>query len=251
MRRQQEHREQGFFVAEGEKVVRRLIESRFSVVSALMPEKWFAELRPLLEARSENIKVFIAEKSLLETLTGFSMYQGLLAVGVVPALPSLEHVLRTSPAPVLLAAVESLSSAENMGALVRNCAGLGVGALIVGERCASPFLRRAVRSSMGTVFQVPIVESQDLVQALSHLRSAGIHCVAAHPHPPAGLISCTNLTGPACILFGSEGYGISAPALAACNEAAAIPMPSAVDSLNVGSAAAIFLYEAQRQRGKT
>src|SRR5215475_2086868 len=81
MRRQLEHRQQGIFVAEGEKVVRRLLESRFIPLSVLMPEKWLSELEPLLRARPETIDAFIADKALLETLTGFSMYQGLLAVG--------------------------------------------------------------------------------------------------------------------------------------------------------------------------
>src|SRR5215471_15079541 len=87
MRRQMEHRQQGIFVAEGEKVVRRLLESRFEVISALLPRRWFEDLKPALEARQGSIRVFIAEKKLLETLTGFSMYQGLLAVGKVPAAP--------------------------------------------------------------------------------------------------------------------------------------------------------------------
>ena len=81
MRRQLEHREQGIFVAEGAKVVRRLLESQFGVVSVLLPEKWLQELQALLQERAEEIQVFVAEKKLLETLTGFSMYQGLLAVG--------------------------------------------------------------------------------------------------------------------------------------------------------------------------
>src|SRR5262249_50234787 len=85
MRRQMEHRKQGIFVAEGEKVVRRLLESRFGVVSVLLPQKWLDELRPQLEARPEPVQVFVAEKALLETFTGFSMYQGLLAVGKIPA----------------------------------------------------------------------------------------------------------------------------------------------------------------------
>src|SRR6266404_9568418 len=99
MRRQHEHREQGIFVAEGEKVVRRLLESKFIVVSVLLPEKWLGELEPLLRARSEEVRVFVAEKNLLERLTGFSMYQGLLAVGRIPSQPSLEEILGRSPRP--------------------------------------------------------------------------------------------------------------------------------------------------------
>src|SRR3954447_15169484 len=81
MRRYVEHEEQGIFVAEGEKVVRRLLESSFTVVSVLLPTKWLDPLRPLLETRTEHFSVYVAEKELLEELTGYSMYQGLLAVG--------------------------------------------------------------------------------------------------------------------------------------------------------------------------
>jgi tRNA G18 (ribose-2'-O)-methylase SpoU len=250
MRRQHEHREQGIFVAEGEKVVRRLLESKFSVVSVLLPEKWLQELAPLLQARSEEIRVFVAEKALLETLTGFSMYQGLLAVGKVPPLPTLEEMVARSPQPRLLAAADSLSSAENLGALVRNCAAFNAQALIVGETCSSPFLRRAVRSSMGTIFHMPIVETTSLIQALRDLRERGIRCIAAHPHVSGRTLAQANLAGDCCIVFGSEGYGISPAVLAGCDEAAAIPMPETVDSLNVGSAAAVFLYEANRQRSR-
>ncbi len=248
MRRQHEHRQQGIFVAEGEKVVRRLLESRFSVVSVLLPEKWLRELDPLLEARPEEIRVFVAEKALLETLTGFSMYQGLLAVGRVPPLPTLEEVVAQSPQPRLLAAADGLSSAENLGALVRNCAAFNAQALIVGETCSSPFLRRAVRSSMGAIFQLPIVETAGLTQALRDLRQRGIRCLAAHPHADGRSLWQADFAGDCCIVFGSEGYGLSPAVLAACDDAASVPMPETVDSLNVASAAAVFLYEANRQR---
>ena len=250
MRRQHEHRERGIFVAEGEKVVRRLLESKLGVVSVLLPEKWLRDLGPLLQARPEEVQVFVAEKALLETLTGFSMYQGLLAVGKVPTMPTLAEAVERSPQPRLLAAADGLSSAENLGALVRNCAAFNAQVLIVGETCSSPFLRRAVRSSMGTIFQMPIVETASLVQALHELRERGIRCIAAHPHATGRTLSQASFAGDCCVVFGSEGYGISPPVLAACDEAAAIPMPATVDSLNVGSAAAVFLYEANRQRSR-
>ena len=165
-------------------------------------------------------------------------------------MPTLAEVVARSPQPRLLAAADGLSSAENLGALVRNCAAFSAQALIVGETCSSPFLRRAVRSSMGTIFQMPIVETASLTQALRDLRERGIRCIAAHPHADGRTLSQANFTGDCCIVFGSEGYGISPAVLAACDEAAAIPMPPTVDSLNVGSAAAVFLYEANRQRGR-
>lgn len=250
MRRQYEHRQQGIFVAEGEKVVRRLLDSRFTVVSLLLPGKWLRELEPLLRARPEAIEVFVADKKLLETLTGFSMYQGLLAVGRVPTPASLDETLARSGRPHLLAAVDGLSSAENLGCVVRNCAAFRAEALLVGETSASPFLRRAVRSSMGAIFHLPIVETASLANTLGRLRAHGIRALAAHPHSKGRALPQADLTRDCCLVFGSEGSGLSEAVLRACEEAAAIPMPPTVDSLNVASAAAVFLYEANRQRGK-
>jgi tRNA G18 (ribose-2'-O)-methylase SpoU len=179
------------------------------------------------------------------------MYQGLLAVGKVPPLPTLADVVARSPQPRLLAAADGLSNAENLGALVRNCAAFNAQALIVGETCSSPFLRRAVRGSMGAVFHLPVVETSSLTQALHELRERGIRCIAAHPHSDGRTLADANFAGDCCVVFGSEGYGISPAVLAACDEATAIPMPPTVDSLNVGSAAAVFLYEANRQRSRS
>jgi tRNA G18 (ribose-2'-O)-methylase SpoU len=251
MRRQMAHREQGIFVAEGAKVVRRLLESKFGVVSALMPQRWMTELEPLLKERPETVRVFIAKKELLEMLTGYSMYQGLLALGRIPTEIPLEQILADSPRPHLVVAVDELSNAENLGALVRNCAAFATQALIVGETSSSPFLRRAVRSSMGTVFQLPIVETPDLIRCLSTLRERGIRCIAAHPHVKKRTLFDADFTNDCCIIFGGEGHGITPGVLALCDDAVAIPMPPTVDSLNVGSAAAVFLYEANRQRGQT
>jgi tRNA G18 (ribose-2'-O)-methylase SpoU len=249
MRLQEDHRKQGLFVAEGEKVVRRLLESRFTVVSVLLPEKWFHTLEPLLQSRPEGIRAYLAPKEQLEKLTGFTMYQGLLAVGRIPELPDLDRLLHDSPSPRLFAAADGLSSAENLGVLVRNCAAFGVQALLVGETCASPYLRRAVRSSMGTIFRLPAVEVSCLAESLRKLRRHGIRCVAAHPHVEGRTLSESSLTGDCCLVFGSEGFGIAPAVLEACDEVAAIPMQGGVDSLNVASASAAFLYEAARQRG--
>jgi tRNA G18 (ribose-2'-O)-methylase SpoU len=267
MRRPLEHEREGIFVAEGEKVVRRLLESSFAVVSVLLPEKHLENFRPLLAARPEELNVYLAGKKLLEQLIGFSMYQGVLAVGKIPPPASLDDILSRTPEPLLLAAVDGLTSAENLGALVRNCVAFGVQALIVGETSGSPFLRRAVRNSMGTILQLPVVElaklglrhqftakphttKATLVDCLKALRARGVRCVAAHPHTDKKSLSQADFTGNCCLVFGSEGEGISAPVLAACDEAVAIPMAPAVDSLNVGAAAAVFLYEVARQRNK-
>ena len=92
------------------------------------------------------------------------------------------------------------------------------------------------------------VETPALVTTILELKAKGIRCVAAHPHVNGRTIAAVDLASDCCIVFGSEGYGLSPAILAACDEAASIPMPEGVDSLNVSSAAAVFLYEAGRQR---
>jgi tRNA G18 (ribose-2'-O)-methylase SpoU len=259
LRRAAEHAAQGIFVAEGDKVVYRLLESNFSVLSVLLPENRVAEFEPLLRARPEkNIPVYaVTKKSILEELVGFEMFQGVLAIGKIPSVITLEKILADSPGPRLFAAVDGLTSAENVGLLVRNCAAFAAQALIVGETSSSPFLRRAVRNSMGTIFQLPIVElkpeakeqrTMNLAGTLTMLRGHGIRCIAAHPHTDKKFLSQADFTRDCCVVFGSEGNGISPEVLAACDEAVAVPMADGVDSLNVGAAAAVFLYEAARQR---
>ncbi len=266
MRRSSEHDALGIFVAEGEKVVRRLLASQFTVVSIVLPEKWLADFQPLLEARPEDITVFIAEKTFLESLTGFSLFQGILAVAKIPPPASLPEILANSRGPRLLVAVDELANAENLGALMRNCVAFGVQALLVGETSSSPYLRRSVRNSMGAIFQLPIWEVKmanaavqlrrddpapfSLAQTLRDLRARGVRCIAAHPHADGRTLSQADFSGDCCIVFGSEGNGISKTVLDACDEAVEIPMLNEVDSLNVGAAAAVFLYEVNRQRGK-
>lgn len=250
LRQHEEHRREGIFVAEGEKVVRRLLESELTVLSTLLPEKWLRELEPVLRVRAEPIAVYTAPKPVLEALTGFTMYQGVLAVGCCRPAWSLEEVVERTVAPRLLVAADGLSSAENLGALVRNCAAFRVQALLVGETSSSPWLRRAVRAGMGTIFHLPTVEPPDLAQALYQLREAGVRCVAAHPHVQGRTLAQAGFTGDCCVVFGSEGHGLAPWVLKACDEAVALPMPPEIDSLNVASAAAVFLYEVNRQRGQ-
>ena len=248
MRRHADHEQQRIFVAEGDKVVRRLLESDFAVVSALLTEEWVPRLEPLLRARSEEIPVFVAPKPLLEQLVGFPLFQGVMAVGRFPESIALETILRKSVRPHLLVAVEGLTSAENLGVIVRNCAAFGVHALIVGETSSTPYLRRAVRNSMGAIFKLPVVAPPNLVQTLQHLRQQGVRCIAAHGSATTRTLMRCDLTQDCCIVLGNEGYGLSPEVLGVCDEAVSIPMANGVDSLNVGNAGAVFLYEVSRQR---
>ena len=249
LKRVEEHERDGILVAANIKVVKRLLASRYTVVSALVTPAWLAKLEPQLRARPEGIRVYVAEPKLLETITGYKMHQGALAVAKIPPLPDLGALLERSPRPWLLAAVEGIASAENLGAVVRNCAAFGAHCLIVGETCGSPFQRRAVASSMGTLFEQPVVQVENLVATLSTLRAQGVRCLAAHPRADAKKLSAADLRGDCCLVFGAEGPGLTPAALAACDDMVEIPMPSHMNSLNVAVATGVFLYEATRQRG--
>jgi len=249
LRRVEEHERAGVLVAANAKVIQRLLASRFTVVSALLTPAWFEKLELKLRARPEaELRIFLAEQKLLETITGYTMHQGALAVANIPPQPGLEKLLANAPRPLLLAAVEGIASAENLGAIVRSCAAFGAHILIVGETCGSPFQRRAVAGSMGAIFEQPVARVDNLVEILGLLRGRGVRCLAAHPRPGAKKLGAVDLRGDCCLVFGAEGPGLTAAALAACDDTVEIPMPSHMNSLNVAAATAVFLYEATRQR---
>lgn len=255
MRFQLEQRQQGIFIAESEKVTRRLLASNLPVLSLILPDTMLEEFREALEKRPEIIRVYCAPKAVLEQLTGYEMYQGVLAAGRVPEKTTLESILTRAghaerrALPLLLVAADGIGNSQNLGVVVRNCAAFYADALLVGENSCSPFLRRAVAASMGTVFQLPTIDLESLAETLKQLRSCGVHCIAAHPHIDKRTLPEANFKRDCCIVFGSEGQGIRPEILKLCDEAVAIPMPADVDSLNVGSASAVFLYEVARQRG--
>ncbi len=249
LRRTEDHQKRGIFVAEGEKVIARLMESELEIVSALITEDWLHQYKDRLEARKEDIEVFIGAKSLLNSIVGFHLHQGIMAVAKIPATIDLETAVQRSTAPLLFVAVDGLTNSENLGVVVRNCVAFGVQALVVGETSSSPYLRRSVRNSMGTIFKLPVVETSDLAATIETMKSGyNIRVIAAHPHSLNQMTDSSRFLGDCCIVLGSEGSGISEPILAACTDAVAIPMKRDVDSLNVSSASAVLLYEVMRQR---
>lgn len=247
MRAQVDHLTEGVFIAEGEKVVRRMLESQLVPISLLLPPNWLPDYQSLFADHPGSIDLFVAPKNVLTRLTGFTLFQGVLGLGRVPRPATLQELLQL-PQPRLFAAVDAVANAVNIGLVLRNAAALGVQALIVGETSAHPYLRRSVRSCMGTVFRIPYLLSPSLTVTLAHLRDAGIRCIAAHPHTDQLLLPDARLDSDVCIVLGSEGEGISRAVRAACDQQVLIPMQAGVDSLNVGNASAIFFYEAWRQR---
>jgi len=251
LRQSTDHFRQGMFIAEGEKVVLRLLESPLYVLSVLITTERLEQYDEFMSDRPENIKVFVGKKKLLDTIVGFDLHQGIMALGKIPIQASLDSVLSESKSPYLFVAIDGLTNAENIGVLVRNCAAFGVQAVLVGETSSSPYLRRAVRNSLGTVFKIPIVHCRNLAETLKLLRNDHeFKIIAAHPRSKEHIIQNVDFSDHCCIVFGSEGDGIGQRVLSACDITAAIPMQLGVDSLNVANANAVFLYEAARQRKK-
>lgn len=245
LRRPEEHRARGIFVAEGLRVVRRLLDSPLEVLSVLTTPDMSDRLGTGLTGAP--FPVYMADRSLLETIAGCRMHQGIMAVGRIPEEPALDALLPSLPRPRLLAALDGIAHAENTGVVLRNCAAFGVHAVITGPTACSPWLRRAVRNSMGAVFLLPILHTTDLAEACMTLRRSGITVIGTDPHASVTLAGC-DLSGDLCLIFGEEDAGLSAPVRAALTTVAAVPMAPGVDSLNVASAAAVTLYEVRRRR---
>ncbi len=250
MRRTIEHRRMGIFVAEGEKVVKRLVNSQLKIVSILMTERWLEKYSPLLANRDIEEAVFVGQKEMLENIVGYGLHQGIMAIGRVPEPHDVFSLNIDHGGPGLLVALDGIANSENMGVIVRNCAAFGVDAVLVGETSCDPYLRRSVRNSMGTIFDIPIIYVEDLAAALGRMRKdRGFRMIAANPRPGSSDIATADLSGDVCIVFGSEGDGISARVLGECDASVKIPMSDPVDSINVASSVGVVLYECNRRRG--
>ncbi len=260
LKRPLEHQQQGIFIAEGDKVVRRLLESGIRTLSVLLSPVWFEELKPRIEEKRDLIDVFVAEERLMESIVGHRLHKCVMALGKIPAAQPVgplidavhaacaaEGVAHPGRSPFLIA-VDGIMNAENMGVIIRNCAGFGADALLTSDSSCDPYLRRSVRNSMGNIFTLPIVYGPSLPEMLVAVRARGIRVFAADAHDETVHITEAAFTGPSCIVLGSEGHGISTGVLAECDESVRIPMRDGFDSFNVASASAVFMYEVQRQR---
>ena len=246
LRRPEQHKKQGIFVAEGAKVVKRLLESPLPIVSILMTAEWKEQLSS--EKQLPEVPIFLAHRELLESIVGFSLHQGIMAVARVPPEQELSEACRSFSRPMVFVGLDGIASAENVGVIVRNAAAFGATGMIVSENSCSPYLRRAVRNSMGAVFQLPVFTSSNLVDTFSLLR-ARVQAKIIGAHPAGNIpIQKADFTGDLCIVFGNEGDGLSQSVLQAVDSLVSIPMLKNTDSLNVSTASAVFLYEARRFR---
>ena len=249
LRRPQDHLEQRIFVAEGEKVVRRFLDSDWDVISLLLTPEWLETIvSSTVESRLREAQVFVGGKNLLETIVGFPLHQGIMALGEVPREGSLEETIQRLPSPHFLVALDGLVHAENVGVIVRNCAGFGVDRILVSKTTASPYLRRAVRNSMGGIFKLPCKHVDDLPHSLEWLKTNYATRIIIADANAEATVEGADFSGNICIVLGNEDAGVSNEVNAVATDRVRIPMHNSTDSLNVASASAVVLYEGRRGR---
>ena len=228
------------FIAESPLVVERALDAGCVPVSVLMEKKLVEGRARELLARCGDVPVYTAELPVLIRLTGFHLTRGMLCAMRRPALPDAGTLLAESRR---VAVLENVMNPTNLGAIFRSAAALGVDAVLLTSAGSDPLYRRAVRVSMGTVFQVPwsYLPAGDW-QAL--LREHGFKTAAMALRDDSLSISDARLPGieKLAVVLGTEGDGLAASTIAACDYTVRIPMSHGVDSLNVAAASAVAFY---------
>ena len=265
--------EGGLYMAESAKVIARAVQAGHRPRSVLTQEKWLDAVADALDGVGSGVEtpVYTASAEVSETVTGFAIHRGPLAAMHRPALLSVAEVLqRARPDRARIAVLEGLTDHTNVwcsktpnaknrsriailegvtdhtnvGALFRSAAALGVDAVLVTPDCADPLYRRSVRVSMGTVFQVPWTRIPEWPAGMDVLKDAGY--VVAGMTLGEGAITLDELVAEdhekLALVFGSEGFGITARTDALLDRRVTIPMMGGVDSLNVAAASAVTFY---------
>jgi tRNA G18 (ribose-2'-O)-methylase SpoU len=236
------------FVAESELVVRKLLTSGLRICSLLLTAPRLAALEPALTATAATFPVFVVPQAVMDTIAGFHVHRGCLAIA------ERSRSMRIPDDARRVVVLVDLVDVDNLGAMARNAAAFGADAIVLSPRCADPFYRKAVRTSAGAVLTLPIVRATRWPDDLLELRQRlGLTLVGAvlgeHATPLAELAPPARLG----LVFGSEGPGLDGPTQALCDALVTIPMAAspAVDSLNVATAGAVFLYHCtQLGRGR-
>lgn len=229
------------FIAEGEHLVRRLLDSDYSVVSVLLSDRRSDEIAPTIR---EDVPCYIVPDAVMHQIIGYRFHSGVIGCGRRKPQATLDDVIRRDATRLTLVICPEIANAENMGAMIRLCAGFGVDALILGERSCDPFWRQSIRVSMGNIFRLPLVQSKDLRRDLRRLQSEwGVELAATVLDESATPLAAFSRAAKLGILFGNEAQGLDADVIAMCDHRITIPMKLGTDSLNVSIAAGIFLYE--------
>ncbi len=261
--------EKAIFIAESDKVIRRALDAGMQPLSLLMEEKRLDNMGPTIEDIAQKfpeVPAFVAPRDEMKKLTGFDLTRGALGAFRRPTLPSVETVVRNARR---IAVLENITNHTNVGAIFRSAAALGVDAVLVTPECYDPFYRRAVRVSMGTVFQIPwtrIGLQEDggeksrsgrqrdakegggkggwAREGIAFLHSLGFKTAAFALSPHSCSLDDPRLAAEErlALVFGTEGDGLAPETLARCDYTVRIPMAYDVDSLNVAAASAVAFW---------
>ena len=228
----------GLFIAEGEKLTRRLLESEFEIESVLLDRRYVERFASLVKP---DTPVLVVDDNAVERIVGFNFHRGVLACGRRRPYATIDKVASVHEKSTLVVCPD-VQDPENLGALLRIAAGLGADAVVIGRRSADPFSRRVLRVSMGAALRLSLVESHDLATDLRRLQALHYELIATVLDPDAEALESMRRRDRTALLFGSEGHGLERSLVDLCHRRATIPMQSGTDSLNVAIAAGIFLH---------
>ncbi len=243
--------EKGVFIAESPKVIRIALDAGLEPVSLLMERKHIEGDGAEIIARCGDIPLYTGSREVLEALTGYALTRGVLCAMRRPAPRSVEEVCSGASR---VAVLEGVVDSTNIGAIFRSAAALGMDAVLVTPTCCDPLNRRAVRVSMGTVFQVPWTYTEGWPSpGIDRIRGLGFRTAALALTDESVSIDDRALCSEEklALILGAEGDGLAARTVAECDYTARIPMQHGVDSLNVAAAGAVAFWQLRAKQKKT
>jgi tRNA G18 (ribose-2'-O)-methylase SpoU len=238
---------QGHFIAEGEVVVRHLLSSvRFDTVSLLLAEKRADKLAPLAADLRPAAPVYVADQTVLDTIAGFHLHRGVLALGRQPEPVEAQVLLAGLPQDAIVLALFGIGNHDNIGGLFRNAAAFGAAAVVLDAGCCDPLYRKAIRVSVGAALRIPFARLRGGDDPIGLLRHQGFEAIALSPKGAARLCDLKP-TGRTAVLLGTEGPGLPPAILNRCSTVR-IPMAPGFDSLNVATASGVVLHHLTSMR---
>lgn len=234
--------EKGMFIAESPLVIGRALDAGYTPVSFLMEPKDVETRGKALLERCGDIPVYVAELDVLTQLTGFHLTRGMLCAMYRKPLPTVETLCKTASR---IAVLEDVMNPTNIGAIIRSAAALHMDALVLTSACSDPLYRRAIRVSMGNVFQIPWTYFPKGSDWTRQLHQLGYKTVAMALKEDSFDIYDPRLQqeDKLAVVLGTEGDGLAAETIAHCDYTVRIPMSHGVDSLNVAAASAVAFYQ--------
>ena len=246
--------EKGMFIAESPKVIERALNASYQPISFLVEKRQIEnktkEVTKLLE-RCDGIPVYTAEFEVSTQLTGFALTRGMLCAMYRRQLPTVEEICKNARR---IAVLEEVVNPTNVGAIFRSAAALNMDAVVLTAGCSNPLYRRAIRVSMGTVFQIPWTILDKKIEwpgeGMKILKEAGFRTAAFALRNDSVTIDDPKLLSEKklAVLLGTEGEGLASDTMVDCDYTVKIPMSHGVDSLNVAAASAVAFWELGRQR---